>query len=114
MSLKTYLDAALASENGIELELLSDSIAVSLRRRFYSERNKLRKAGSFLYDGLSFIVENNCILIVKRNNKAVAPCVLKVTPIKANKVPSAVGARGASKLSIFTHFSALPIRREQP
>ena len=53
-------DRALASEFGIELILDDHTAARSVRRRFYNERNKLRASGRITYDGLSFLIKNQC------------------------------------------------------
>ena len=100
-TLLDHFEAALASESGVALHTGSTGYANFLRRRFYAERDKLRRRGNSRFDDLSFLVRRNGELwIVPRvNDKSRELPSLETRHLDIEETPGVIRSRGRHRFS---------------
>ena len=103
LNIKEILDRALVAEYGLAVMFPSLQTANYQRRRFYAEREKLRKAGNQQYDDLSLLTKKDGrLMIIKRHivNSPSSAGILECRDIMPAELPNKIQSRGKSRCGI--------------
>lgn len=97
----SYLYRAASAEFGIVLSLSNEGYAKFLRRRLYHVREQERRRGNDTFDGLSIIVRERNLLILRRDQvpRMELGTNLQSREIHADEMPDQIRARGRSRFT---------------